>query len=118
MKRFLEKKTAGLHKCRCKLVMHYGKYWWSKMDENEWNMKKNAVFPLIENIHSKQDLTDFMIKQQNIRDDFDNCQYKFFLIPDYSVNESVIIYKAHHCFSDGMGASMFFLMISDQYVPD
>ena len=58
-----------------------------------------------------------MLKQQEIRDEFENCQYKYFLLPDYSENESVIIYKAHHSFTDGMGASMFFLMMSDQYLP-
>ena len=39
--------------------------------------------------------------------------YKFILIPDYSETESIIVYKAHHSTSDGIGVVALFLSMSD-----
>ena len=45
------------------------------------------------------------------RDPYDNVQYHFFFLPDWSETESAIILKTHHVFSDGLGyATMFAAM--------
>ena len=66
-------------------------------------------------IHDEMSLSEYMCKQQSIRDSYDNVQYKFICIPDYQPNKSAIIVKAHHCFSDGLGFSAFALAMSGDY---
>jgi hypothetical protein len=55
-----------------------------------------------------------MSSNQTIREPFDSTQYKFYLIPDYSANESVIMMKIHHCMFDGLGGAAFCLALSDE----
>jgi len=85
------------------------------MDEAEWLAKKDDIVVLVEGIHNEDQITKFMCQQQNIREPFDNVQYKFFLIPDYQPDKSVVIMKAHHCFTDGLGFGAFLLMLSGNY---
>ena len=56
-----------------------------------------------------------MIKEQNIRDPYDNVQYKFILIPDYQPGKSAFIIKEHHCFTDGLGGAAFMMALSDHW---
>lgn len=53
------------------------------MEEEEWNRKKDKVVVLKEGIHTPQELTEFLIKEQSIRDPYDTVQYKLILVPDY-----------------------------------
>ena len=47
------------------------------------------------------------------RNDIDYLQYNFTLVPDYKYDESLIIFKLHHCLGDGLAVSAMFLKISD-----
>jgi len=38
----------------------FGKYWFQKMGEKEWNEKKSKVVVRIDNIHTEKELSDFM----------------------------------------------------------
>ena len=53
------------------------------MTDAEWNYKKDDVVVEVGNIHTDQQLSDFIAKEYGIRDSYDTVQYKFFLIPDY-----------------------------------
>ena len=41
MKHFLITKTAGLHRCRSKLVKIFGLWWFKEMNKEEYNSKKD-----------------------------------------------------------------------------
>ena len=45
----------------------------------------------------------------------DNVQWKFYIIPDYENDKSVLVLKAHHSLADGIGFAHFFLALSDDY---
>jgi hypothetical protein len=45
----------------------------------------------------------------------DNVQWKFYIIPDYENDKSILVLKAHHSLGDGMGFAHFFLALSDDY---
>lgn len=83
------------------------------MSAEEWTSKKDQVFVLADNCHSKKDLTDLMCKEQSIRDPIDTVQYKFIIIPKYMDGKGAVILKAHHNLADGLGFSFLFLAISD-----
>jgi hypothetical protein len=59
-----------------------------------------------------------MVKEQGYRDPFDLPQYKIMLIPDYSETMSCVVTKVHHSFTDGLGMSSFFLLLSGMYSAD
>ena len=115
MKKYIHSKTSNLHKCRSKLSKKFGLWWFQEMDEAEWLAKKDEVIVLKEGIHDEAALSDYMCQLANIREPFDNVQYKFFLIPDYQPGKSVAILKGHHSFTDGLGYGAFLLMLSGNY---
>jgi len=53
------------------------------MSDDEWKIKREHIIVLKSGIHNEKDLVDFMIKEQCIRETFDNVQYKFYIFPDY-----------------------------------
>ena len=109
-------KLEKIHKCKSKLVKVFGIYWFQEMSPEEWANKKDAVITLVkEEIHSEQQLNEFMARVNRIREPMDNVQYRMYLIPDYKDGESVFILKAHHVLSDGLGCSSMGLALSDNY---
>ena len=72
MRDYLFKKTENIHKCRSKIVKKFGLYWYKQMTPEEWEIKKHKVVTLVENVHTKQELIDFMCKQHCIREPLDN----------------------------------------------
>lgn len=45
----------------------------------------------------------------------DNVQWGYFLIPDFKDGQGILLFKAHHSFSDGVGIGQFFMGIQDEY---
>lgn len=66
-------------------------------------------------IHTKDELNRFMLDETTVRDPFDQVQLRFILIPDFEKDRGVILVKAHHCMSDGVGFGALMLSISGQY---
>jgi len=56
-----------------------------------------------------------MGKTCSIREEYDTVQYRFWLIPDFSKDRSVIIFKAHHSMGDGLSISTMFMQMNDTY---
>jgi len=52
MRSYLDKRTSYIDDCRCKLVKRYGQWWYEKMDQKEWDKKKDAVFVLGSGVHT------------------------------------------------------------------
>ena len=76
-------KTANLHKCRSKLTMKFGQWWFQEMEGEEWKTKQNDIVVLVKDIHTDKELNEFIVKEQGIRAPFDNVQYTFYCIPDF-----------------------------------
>ena len=53
MKEHMLGKTHLMHKCRSKLVMNLGIWFFKKMDEAEWDLKKDAVVVKKGDIHTE-----------------------------------------------------------------
>ena len=62
-KAYILGKTQGLHKCRSKLTMKFGLYWFQEMDGPEWLSKKDDVVRLVEGIHTDKELNEFIVKE-------------------------------------------------------
>jgi hypothetical protein len=64
-------------------------------------------------IHNEKQLADFMSKEQSIRNELENVQWRAFLIEDYTPTESVFIYKSHHSLADGIALMLNLANIMD-----
>jgi len=69
----------------------------------------------LDGVHTDKDLCDFMAKTSEIREPLDNVQYRYWLIPDFSKDRSVMITKAHHSLGDGMSLTTMGMLMSDTY---
>jgi hypothetical protein len=88
-------KASKLFRARAKLVKVMGKYYYKKMDQEEFKHKFPRFCQVQDGIHSEQDLADFLAKEQCIRDPYDQVQYKFIFIPNFTEKESVLVFKCH-----------------------
>lgn len=85
------------------------------MSKEEWDRKKDSVIVKVDNVHTDKQLVDFFTKLSMTRDELDNVQYKYYLIPDFQPGKSCIIIKSHHVLFDGLGASTMFMAMSDEF---
>jgi len=49
----------------------------------------------------------------SFRNDINFLQYNFTLVPDFKDDQSLIIFKTHHCMGDGLAIVSFFQKMSD-----
>jgi len=117
MSKYLVAKVETVHKCRHKLAKYFGVYWYQRMEDKEWNEKKKSICVLVENVHTDEELCEYMCKQNGIREVPDNVQYRFLLIPKFKDGKGVVMLKSHHCMSDGLGFSTLFLCLSGEFDP-
>ena len=110
-------KTSMFPKFDQRLAKYGGKYYFQKMTKSELREKKDKAIVLAEGIHTEDQLSDLLSKENGIRDPVDSVQWKFILIPDYQPGKGAIVMKFHHCFIDGGAISMFLLAVSGKYDP-
>jgi hypothetical protein len=108
MKKYLLEKAEHIHKCKSKLVKKFGVFWYQLMTDEEW--KQAAEYLVVEKtgIKSAQELRECVCEEQANYDFYERPQFKFILIPDYINNQSVVVLKIHHSFTDGLGIATFF----------
>mmetsp|Transcript_16071 Transcript_16071/g.27128 ORF Transcript_16071/g.27128 Transcript_16071/m.27128 type:complete len:214 (+) Transcript_16071:501-1142(+) len=87
------------------------------MSTAEFSSKLSQVFIEKRGISTREEMVEFMCKEQEVNDFEDTVQYRFFLFPDYAADQSAIVMKSHHVFSDGLGISSLYLAVSDEYDP-
>ena len=63
MKEHMLLKSETVHKCRSKLVMKFGLWFFKKMGSDEWELKKDSVFVLKQGIHTNEDLCAFLCRE-------------------------------------------------------
>ena len=68
---------------QAKLVKVMGKYYYKRMDEAEYNSKKQRFCQRIASIATEQELVDLMAREQQIRDPLDQVQYKTIFIENF-----------------------------------
>jgi len=104
-----------LFRARAKLVKVMGKYYYKRMEEEEFRQKFPRFCQQQDGVHTEQQLADFLAKEQCLRDPYDQVQYKFIFIPNYTQHESVLVFKCHQCFADGLGLVNVLLNLQDNY---
>ena len=98
-----------------KIVKLIGRCYYQRMDDNEWEAKKNDTIELVTGIHSVPELEKYC--QQMIMKEFDienSFSYKYLLIPDWSPTESRVLFLASHLMMDGVSLVSMFLTMSPE----
>ena len=66
----------------------------------------------VDDITNEEQLKAFMAKLHTIRDSYDEAHWRFYLIPNYSKEESVLILKVNHALMDGQGIAWFVKLVA------
>jgi hypothetical protein len=108
------RKVTQFNRNRSKVVKCLGTYWFQEMSVEELYKQRDKLVRTETGIHNERQLASFMEKQQSIRDEFGNVQWRAFLIEDYSESESIFVYKVHHCVADGIGSILMCANLTDK----
>lgn len=102
------------------MVKKFGCYWNQRMTEQEWDDEIPTLFNVIEDgINNKEDLKQFVLKLQTFNDMVDEKPlYKWYFFPNFGKNESVILFKCHHAFADGLGVATLLQCYNGKYDSD
>ena len=73
------------------------------------------MFELVDDVKNPEQLKEFALKEQAKYDMRDLPQFKIYLIPDYMPGKSVLVFKTHHNFSDGLGIATLFQCFNGNY---
>jgi hypothetical protein len=63
MKQHMLDKTQGVHRCRSKLVLKFGLWYFQKMSRDEWATKKEGVVQEKNGIHTPEDLCKYLCEE-------------------------------------------------------
>lgn len=80
-----------------------GTWWFKDIPMAEMQRNRDKLVRVCNDVHNEKQLTDFMAREQSIRDGLDNVQWRCWLFPEYSPTESLFVFKVHHCVADGVG---------------
>jgi len=101
---------------KSKVVKTMGRYYFKKLGSAEWAYFKEHLFVTrLDNMHSEEDIKDFMEHHNTDCLPFDLPLHRFFFIPDYSETESVMLTKSHHAMADGSSQMISICAFSDNY---
>ena len=72
------------------------------MTDEELKIKLRRFALTNNSIHSEKELTEFLAKESQIRDDDDLPKFKVVYMPEFTETESALMFKTHHSFADGL----------------
>jgi hypothetical protein len=65
-------KLKNVSRCRSKMVKFLGVWYFKRMDDKEFETKKDIIVQRLDGIRTYQELSDWMCREQVIRDPMDN----------------------------------------------
>ena len=85
------------------------------MTDEEWKEVHKDVVYINNDVKGDDQLIPFLCREQENNNYYNMPLYKFILLPDFDAGRGVIVMKAHHSFTDGLGIATLFLSISQEY---
>lgn len=113
VRQLIFERLKNVGRCRSKMIKLFGIWYFKRMDDEEFESKKDVVVRKLEGIHTDLQLSEWMCKEQVKRDPMDNVPYRFWIVPDFKEDESIMILKVHHSFSDGIGIFTMMSMLQE-----
>lgn len=101
-RQYVIKRATQHGRSRHYLKKFCSEYFFSEMEPNQLQQAISECYIRNDTIKSNEDICAFVAKEQTIRDSLSTLQYKFVFVPDFNDSESLIIYKSHHVFCDGV----------------
>ena len=79
-----------------------GAYYFKELQDQKLEVALKKAFIKNDQIRTDEDISNFVAKEQMIKEPLDGLQYKIIMVPDFSQTESVWIMKFHHSIGDGI----------------
>lgn len=98
---------------KSKIKKFLGFYMFEEMDDATYLEEVQNNVQIVNDIHTEEGLATYLSEIQCVREPLNALQWRIYLIPDYSETESIFIYKAHHCLSDGIAIILMFFVLND-----
>ena len=94
----------------------FGDYWYYKLSDAEFEAFRGKIIQEPKQpIHDFKQLTDFILSIQTENTFNDAPMYEFHLVEDFQPGKSLIIFKFHHAFTDGLGMATFMQALGGNY---
>lgn len=84
-----------------------------EQSEDEVMNSIDTFMPLVDGIHDEKALAQFMADEKVRILPSNGLQWRFYIIPNYSEEESVIVFKFNHCLADGVAIVMMLCHLTD-----
>ena len=78
--------------------------------------QREKVYKVRNDIHTMDQVSEYIAEEQNLFMEEDSLQYRFTLIPDFSDQESCFIFKCHHAIGDGLALIIMLGTMQDSYM--
>jgi len=117
MQAYMQRKVQFHMRFTAVLTKVMGLDYFKPMTEDEFAAAKDRIFPILDDVKIKteRDLVDFIEGEIFTRIDPTLPPYKWFIVQDYLEGKSLLIYKYHHSFADGLGLIGLMAVLADEY---
>ena len=103
---------------QCGIVNFLGSVFMKKLPMKEVEEAIHIIDGNKYNIHTEQDLADFLASTSNEPLPLHTPQYRMWLVDNYTEAESALMFKEHHVMADGVGVLEIILLLTDEFRPD
>jgi hypothetical protein len=91
------------HRCGVKMVKIFGKYYFKKLNDEEYAKYIKVYCGIKPEITSEKEAIEFALKMKSLEGkSFDMCTCRAFYLPNFSPTESAYLVLGHHTHQDGI----------------
>jgi len=114
---FEKKLPAFSARFRSRMVRHLDNFYFKELPADEYQRQLKQCVTRLDNVHNLDQLSEFKGKHQNTTIPDEEVQWKCWVCPDYSEEQSIIVWKSHHVIGDAMSALLLLGVLQDKYDP-
>ena len=103
------------HRCAVKLVKFWGKYFFKKLDDNEWANYKKTKLGVIDHVKTEKEAIELILKLKSLegKNDVESTVWGYYFPSLNNDKEAAIMAMGHHSHQDGISQFQSFYMLSD-----
>jgi len=107
MQKWILERSKDLPRARHRLYKFMGNWYFKKIPDEEFKEMEDWFIKEVNGIHTEKELAEFMCQEQMKREPSDLVQFRFFCLPNYKDDESILILKCCHWVCDGQACGAF-----------
>jgi len=119
LKKYFWSQVSTKHKrMRSRLVKVLDTYFFEELTTAQMKKLEDKIVTVVDDIHDYDAISDFISYQHTQHIPTRSLQYRLYVVPDYSEDESVVILKMHHVLGDGLAVVVLLGIWQEYYDPE